>query len=350
MVDLPLKHLDKQDLEHVFRHTGGLWEEMRNKSILITGGTGFIGKWLTETFLYANRKLELNAGVWILTRNSERFRQHHPDLANGTSVHLVEGDISTFTLPKVSFSHIVHSAIDYKEDAIELFDSAVSGTRHVLDIAKQEKNCKFLYLSSGAVYGRQPVDLSHIPEDYPGAPDPLDPASAYGIGKRGSEFLCHEASIHDPIAVKIARCFAFSGPYLRLGPQSAIGSFIGDAIAHQPITLQGDGTPLRSYLYASDLAIWLWTILFRGTNEKAYNVGSEDAVSIAELAKEVTGVMNPSLEIKILQQQDPGRLPSRYIPSTALAREELGLHQRIQRVEGIRKMAAWYTDLQIHKR
>ena len=183
---------------------------------------------------------------------------------------------------------------------------------------------KLLLTSSGAVYGPQPAGLSHVPEDYTGAPDPLLPASVYGEGKRAAELMCSLAAGAD-LEIKIARCFAFIGPHLPLHAHFAAGNFLADALAGRNIKIASDGSSIRSYLYASDLAIWLWTMLFRAPSLRAYNVGSEDAVSIAELAETTARIVNPAIAIEIAQSPDPTRLPHRYVPSTARARTELGL-------------------------
>ena len=105
--------------------------------------------------------------------------------------------------------------------------------------------------------------------------------------------------------------------------------------------MSGDGTPLRSYLYASDLALWLWTILLNGRPGRAYNVGSERAVSIAELAGLVAATISPGAEVRIARLPKPGRPPARYVPNTARARTELGLGENVSLEDALRRAAAW---------
>ncbi|HSN13747.1 MAG TPA: NAD-dependent epimerase/dehydratase family protein, partial [Anaeromyxobacteraceae bacterium] len=138
----------------------------------------------------------------------------------------------------------------------------------------------------------------------------------------------------------IARCFAFAGPYLPLDAHYAIGNFVRDALARGPIRVGGDGTPLRSYLYGADLALWLWTLLARGRAARPYNVGSEDAVSIAELARIVARVLDTGRGVEIAKAAVPGRAAERYVPSTRRIREELGLAPTFTLEEAIVRTAA----------
>jgi dTDP-glucose 4,6-dehydratase len=348
---LPSRQLPPQDLDFILDKTRGLWEEARGKSFFITGGTGFFGMWLLESFTHVNDALGLEMSATVLTRDPVRFAAKAPHLTSRTNLHFVAGDIRNFQFPRGKFEYFIHAATEASaklnnEAPQEMLETIVTGTRRVLEFAAQAGVRKLLLTSSGAVYGRQPSDLTHIPEEYAGAPDPLLPSSAYGEGKRVSEHLCAVHAIRHGYELKVARCFAFVGPHLPLDTHFAIGNFIRDAMAGQPIAVGGDGTPMRSYLYTADLAIWLWTLLFRAASARAYNVGSAADLSIADLAHKVSEVLGGGSIVTIKQKPSPEKLRERYVPSIHRAEEELGLSSWTPMRDAIHKTYCWHQTSQ----
>jgi nucleoside-diphosphate-sugar epimerase len=314
------------DLDFILERTRDLWEEVRGERIFITGGTGFFGCWFLESFCWINRRLSLGATAVVLSRNADSFAAKAPHLAADPAVHFHPGDVRSFDYPDGSFTHIIHAATTAgaQIDPLLMLDTIIQGTRRTLDFAREHGGRKFLLTSSGAVYGPQPPEMTHIPETFLGGPDTMNPGSAYGEGKRVAELLCAVYHQLYGLDTRIARCFAFAGPYLPLDAHFAIGNFIRDSLAGGPIRVKGDGTPYRSYLYAADLMIWLWTILFAGTACRPYNVGAEDARDIKSIAETVARCINPSAEIRIMKPPSNSP-PLRYVPATGRAQTELGL-------------------------
>jgi nucleoside-diphosphate-sugar epimerase len=339
-----------EDLDHVLACTTGVWDDLRGSRLFITGGTGFFGTWLLETFAWANDALGLNAKATVLTRNPDRFLQKAPHLAASPHIDLLTGDVTTFDFPSGQFSHVIHAATESatrlnEEYPLRMIETIVGGTRRVLEFARMASVDKFLLVSSGAVYGRQPPDLQHVPEDHPGGPSLTDPSSAYGEGKRLAELLCAIFVQRYGVQTKVARCFAFVGPHLPLDAHFAIGNFIRDALRGGPIRVSGDGTPRRSYLYAADLAIWLWTILVRGGAGRSYNVGSMQDISIAETAQTVSRTFNPALPVHVAQTAPQHKLAERYVPDNRRAQTELGLGQTIPLPEAIQRTIRWHRQI-----
>ena len=314
-----------------------LWPRLDGARLFVTGGTGFIGRWMLEALARAPIAVE----AVLLSRDPARFAAQAPHLAR--RFHLIAGDIASFTPPPGRFTHVIHGATDASaalnaHDPLRMFTTIVDGSRRMLDCARDWQAGRVLFMSSGAVYGAQPPDVPHVPETWPGAPDPRDPQSAYGEGKRAAEMLCAIYGRQFGLDVVTTRIFALLGPLLSLDIHFAAGNFIRDAMAGRTIRVESAGTAVRSYLYAADLAVWMWTALIAGRAGAAYNVGSEEAVSIADLARLTARVLGAP-EVEILGRPDPGWNPGRYVPSTALIRGELDVRPTVALDEAIRRTA-----------
>ena len=334
------------DLDHVLTHTEALWPALRGGRLFVTGGTGFFGRWLLESFVYANDRLDLKARAVVLSRAPKTFAARAPHIAAHPAIEMLAGDVRRFEAPPGEFSHIIHAATDTVskpgDDPLELLDIIVAGTRRVLEFAGECGAQRLLFTSSGAVYGTQPPELLRVPEDYTPELSDAESFAPYAEGKRVAERLCAVYGDWKGIHTSIARCFAFVGPHLPLDAHFAVGNFIRDGLAGGPIRVNGDGTPYRSYLYAADLAIWLWTILLQGEAGRAYNVGAEEALPIRELAELVAQQFSTPPEVRVARPANPDAPAARYVPDTRRARQELGLEAWIGLEDGIRRTIRWH--------
>ena len=335
--------LAREDLDATLESTEDVWRSLRGSRFFLTGATGFFGVWLLATMAHAVTELGLRIPVTILTRDAKSSRARYGAVFDALGAELVEGDTRSFAFPDGTFSHVLHGATAASASLnasapFEMFDVIVGGTRRVLELATAARASRFFLMSSGAVYGPQPPSMTHIPETYGGGPSPLDVGNAYAEGKRAAELLSAIQAKSAGFELVVARAFAFVGPYLPLDAHFAIGNFLRDAMAEKPIQILGDGTPYRSYMYAADLAVWLWTLLVRGRPNTAYNVGSDDGRPLREIADRVAALTGGSVHVA---RPPTGQPPARYVPDVTLATTELGLGLRFPLDAANQRTLAW---------
>jgi dTDP-glucose 4,6-dehydratase len=335
------------DLDAIVERNADDFKSLQGARLLVTGGTGFVGSWLLESFAWANRRLALGAGAVVLTRDPDAFGSKSPHLLSDPAISFRRSDLQGRSSIWGSFDAVVHAATAGPDGAAapapqKIVETIVDGTRSVLELARRNGPVPFLFTSSGAVYGA-PASRERFEESYLGAPDPLLPFSAYGEAKRFAELLCALEAERFGLAVKVARLFAFVGPYLPLDRNFAIGNFIADALGGRAVEVGGDGSAIRTYLYAGDLATWLWRILVRGEVARPYNVGGERPYAIAEVARIVAETGCGGGEVVIQGATPlPARPPQRYVPDTRRARTELGLNETLSLEAAVARTLDWH--------
>jgi nucleoside-diphosphate-sugar epimerase len=318
-------------------------QSLKNSRIFLTGGTGFFGAWLIESFLWLKKNHDLgDSTLSILSRDPAAFAARFPELASrlpSADVDFVQGDVCDFKFPDKKFTHIIHAATPViakdvsNEELLKIIDQ---GTARVLEFAKRISPQSFLYVSSGAVYGPQPADLMLMPETQAAAP-----TSTYGKGKQMAEARCIKAHEDWGLKVVIARCYAFLGPYLATDSHLAVASFTRDALQERSIQVTGNGETTRSYLYGADLSAWLWNLLLRGRPAYPYNVGSERPFSLLNVAKEFASQAGTSVEVRSGHLGHLAGSPDRYIPSVRRASDELGLRETFDLTLAIERTLEW---------
>ena len=331
-------------IEAVIDRVGPPWEELRSARLFITGGTGFVGGWLVASLLAANERHALGARVTLLTRDPEAFARRAPQLAAAKGVTLLRGDARDFTLPRERFDAVIHAAADVSAGPANAFGQVevmVSGTQRALELARRSGSARFLLVSSGAVYGRRGAGASPIGESDHGGIDPLDSRSTYAEGKHLSEWLVARYAERHRIRARIARCFAILGPGMPMQPQFAASAFVRDAVAGGPVVVKG-GAAIRSYLFAADAAAWLWLILLRGEDGAAYNVGSEAAISVRDLAALIAE--RASVPVREERCDSPALGGDYFVPSTRKARNDLGVREWMPLAGALDETLAWHRS------
>jgi len=341
-----LSGIGSQDLAEVLAQAPRLHVSLRGARILVTGATGWFGTWLLDALVAMNRAAGLDLRIVAVSRRPDAFAARHPRLHAAREIEWVAADVRDPLTIAGSVTHVIHGATEAsaklnREQPDRMFDTIVSGTRHVLRVAAEHPGAKVLLISSGAVYGAQPAGLAALSEDHPLASDPLDAGHAYAEGKRAAEHLAAIWHASSAVPVTIARCFAFVGPHMPFDAHFAIGNFIRDAVDGDAIRIAGDGLPRRSYLYPTDLVVWLLTILVDGKPMRPYNVGAHASLSIRELADLCTAGAVGATEIVVAGASGG----SDYVPDTRRARSELGLDVRVPLVDAIRRTTEWSRRL-----
>lgn len=310
--------------------------------MLLTGGTGFVGRSLLRH--WQTKPSSRPDLVLVISRNPAAFAKKFPDLASIPWLRVIHGDVTVAaSLPSDGYDFVIHGAADSTNGPLltplDRFTQIVDGTKNVLAAAISARARRFLLLSSGAVYGPLRHSDPDPEEDSPGSPDPLDPISTYGIAKKAAEHLLTLAMNSSELEVITARCFTFIGPDLPLDVHFAVGNFVKDAVLGRPIIVSGDGTVERSYLDQRDLSRWLIHLACHGQSGEAYNVGSDEAISILQLAKFIKEIVAPDVPIRVLGNPSDN-LRQRYVPSIRKVRGQLGLTTEFNLDASIRHMAS----------
>ena len=345
------EHITSQilsDLEEIIQTSVSDLEEIVNKPLVITGASGFVGTWLTLSWVAARKKLNGRGQLLITSRNPQSLLPLVNVIDSSSPVIALSSDIRNLHIPSdFRNGNLIHAATPASaalnaNDPAAMLKLIIEGQERVIVEAVRMNN-KLLFLSSGAVYGRQPLDLSYLPETWEGAPQIGDSNSAYHEGKRVAELMGNIAAIKQGLHFVSARLFAFIAPFLPLGTHFAAGNFIRDALSSNQIEIQSGGGSVRSYLYATDLCSSLWALLTRGETETAYNVGSEHEVSIKNLALEVASCTNRNVEV-VVRGVDNSENVNRYVPSVTKMEVELGWKINVPLQDSLFRTIQWHRQ------
>lgn len=275
-----------EDIDELLIHSNLDFHQFKDKTVLITGGTGFFGIWILVALIKIKKHLKGSLKIIVLSRDPDAFISLHPHYKFSSYIDFISDDVRLVKLDTLKVNYLVHMATTRAEetfrgeDQLNKIEMLYEGTRNVLEQCGPYVE-KVLFTSSGVAYGKNLNQL--ISENDFSGPDTTKIGSSLSLGKLVGEYLISYYSEKYGYKFSIARCFSFAGQYLPLNLHYAFGNFVKQALAGEDILISGDGQDQRSYLYIGDAIAWLLRLLVEPKNE-IYNVGSNQPIKIKDLA------------------------------------------------------------------
>lgn len=319
-----------------------------NSNIILTGGTGFVGRWIVGAWLAGCSRLGGRGRLMIACRRPKTILTDFPELMGSPRVDLVASDIRDLVIePSFRPEILIHGATAASEklnleSPLEMIDVIVQGTRQVVDQARLTGVNKIVFLSSGAVYGHAPIGARPFTEDDHRGPNVTDPRNAYHEAKRIAELLLRVSASTGNTEIVSLRLFAFLAPFLPLTSHFAAGSFIRQAIRGEDIVISSGGGSIRSYQYGTDLVKSIISVSVRKPKHSVYNVGGSYPISILNLANTVREVLQSSSRVTV-SGKDDFHNSSSYLPDVSRIKTEFGIEDTVSLADSIVRTAHWAT-------
>lgn len=338
------------DIQEIVTNLGDSVNQLQGSRILITGASSYITSYLVDTCVWLNdHRFEQPCHVLALVRSPIQPESRLGHLLRRDDVTFVYQDVSAPLDLDTPVDYIIHAASNaspkrYLANPIDTMDANVVGTRQLLEMARTHNTRSFLFFSSSEVYGSVPDAYYPTPETYNGSVDPTHPRAVYAEAKRFGETLCTTFQREYGVPAKIVRVFSVYGPGFHLDDGRVMADFINNRLKNEPIHLMSDGLGVRAFCYMVDSITGFWQILLSDADGQAFNIGSDQTVTIRELAQLFGRIEAPHLEVTYQDELEPHLrgAPSRVCPDIRKARDILDFTPSIGLEEGIRRSLAWY--------
>jgi dTDP-glucose 4,6-dehydratase len=339
---IQLYNFVQKDLENIFNKINP--EELaglKNQSVCITGGSGFIGTWLCNMIQYLNEQHQFQTKVFVMDRSFENIQKQSPHLLNAKLFEFKKLDTRTLVdLPK-DINYIIHTAgTPDTRGPIDVITSIAQGTENLLKTTQRLSNLKmFLNLSSSLVYGSFYDKNKKIQESNPTG----STSNLYAVSKLYSEAICDAYRQEQRLPVTTLRPFSFIGPFQSLSSPWVFNNFISDAINGHSIKVLGDGSTTRSFLYASDASFWILKTLITAESGSKYNLGSPQEITLKELSTKVHGLIGTNKETVYNTRGGATDRTSYMVPDTEEIQKNIKVQVTMSLDESIKRTIEWYT-------
>lgn len=303
IIESDLKYITEADLP---------WESFKNKTILVSGASGFLPAYMVETLLYLNETKQFNIKVLGLVRHLEKARERFSPYKGNQNLIFVHQDVCNKIKLDEKIDYIIHAASPatpklFSQDPVGTIAPNVIGTSNLLNLAAEKKVECFLFFSTSGVYGHVDPDSYPIKENRFGCLDSMDLASCYLESKRMGENMCVAWRHQYGVPVKIVRPAITYGPGLKLDDGRSFADFISNILNYRDIEIFSDGKALRNFCYLADATLGFFTVILKGKVGEPYNIASEQEISIIDLAKLLAEKVFPERQLKVVMKTDASK-------------------------------------------
>lgn len=342
----------KEDIAAIARGLGKSAKKIEGKTFLISGGGGFLGKYIVGALCYLNDNVLSNPCRIISVDNYITGKPHsHFNYKNRPDVLEVWGDI-TYPLPvKEPVHYILHAAglaspVYYKKYPLETIESAISGVKNLLELARKNKEIveSFLFFSSSEIYGDPDKKSVPTPETYHGYVSSVGPRACYDESKRLGETITTIYFEQFGIPGKIVRPFNVFGPGMGHDDRRVLPMFAYKALNKEPIPVHGDGHQTRTFCYITDAIIGFFKVLLGGKPGQAYNIGNDDnEISMRDLAKLFAKMEGGGAPVELIPYPSnyPAGEPQRRCPDLSKAKKHLAYKPSVSLEHGVKRFIDW---------
>lgn len=345
----------QEDVLAIIRDLREKWQSLAGTTLLVTGASGFLCSYFLEVAAALNEQgLTPPCRVIALDNLTTGIPDRLAHLLHQDSIRFVRHDVTQPLDLDEEIDWIIHGAsiaspTFYRQHPLETIDANVIGTRHMLELARQQEVRGFLYLSSSEIYGDPEPEWIPTPEHYRGSVSCTGPRACYDESKRLGETLCMTYFRLFGTPVKMIRPFNFYGPGQRLDDKRIIPDLMTSAVHRLPIVLFSDGRATRSFCYISDAIAAIWHVLLSPLTGEAFNVGNDqEEISVNQLAERLREVAGPPwLEIRSQKSTDSEYVtdnPQRRCPDLSKMRTSFPWEPRVSLAEGLSRTLRSYLD------